>query len=353
MTQPVIPIPNLRRHLLRGLVAGLVYAILLRIADSGSGYTIMKTVSVAFLFVGPVVLGYLTVREHPSPSWPYRILAPLLPTAVSLLCFLVFGREGAICTLMALPVLLPFSSLGGILGGIGLLRPRGGRMVAALLPFAIMPLEQRFPLPQDAHRLETQIEIHAPAAAVWEEIVEVPLITEAEQRPALFTRLGFPRPISATVDRRGVGGIRRARFEGGVLFLETVTHFEPGRHLRFTIAPQTDSIPPETLDPHVTIGGPYFDVLTGTYTIEPRPGGGVTLHLASEMRVSTHFNFYSRPWVDAIMRSIQLNILEVIRERAEKRALAGEATAGRSGSAVLPLRSVGPKPSPPASAAPA
>jgi hypothetical protein len=71
------------------------------------------------------------------------------------------------------------------------------------------------------------------------------------------------------------------------------------------------------------------------------------------MRVSTHFNFYSRPWVDAIMRSIQLNILEVIRERAEKRALAGEATAGRSGSAVLPLRSVGPKPSPPASAAPA
>src|SRR5262249_40115013 len=152
------------------------------------------------------------------------------------------------------------------------------------------------------------------------EIVEVPPITGAEQRPALFTRLGFPRPVSATIDRRAVGGVRRARFERGVLFLETVTDFQPDHRLRFTIAAQTDSIPPETLDSPVTIGGPYFDVLSGEYTIEPRPDGTVLLHLASELRVTTHFNFYSRLWVDSIMRSIQENILDVIRERAERRA---------------------------------
>ena len=321
MTIAESPKPSFRRHLYRGAVAGLLYAILLRLADRDSGQSIMKVVTIAFLFVGPVALGYLTVREHPSPSWPYRIFAPWLPTAVSLLSFLALGFEGAICIVMSLPVFVPFASLGGVLGGIRALRGPGGRLVAAMLPFVAYPIEQQFRTPQAPHRLETSIAIHAPAAAVWEEIVEVPTITPAEQRPALFTSLGFPRPISATVDRRGVGGVRRARFEGDVLFLEKVTHFEPGERLRFTIAAQTDSIPPETLDRHVTIGGPYFDVLVGEYTIEPREDG-VVLHLASEMRVSTHFNFYARPWVDAIMRSIQENILVVIRARAERRARA-------------------------------
>jgi hypothetical protein len=150
--------------------------------------------------------------------------------------------------------------------------------------------------------------------------VEVPLIRPEEQHPALFTRLGFPRPLSATISRPGVGAIRHARFEGGVLFLETVTDWVPERLLRFTIAAQTDSIPPSTLDRHVTIGGPYFDVLSGRYNIQRDSSGGVTLHLTSELRVSTHFNFYAAIWADAIMQSIQLNILEVIRARAERRS---------------------------------
>jgi hypothetical protein len=45
------------------------------------------------------------------------------------------------------------------------------------------------------------------------------------------------------------------------------------------------------------------------------------LDLTSELRLSTHFNFYASPWADAIMRSIQSNILEVIRARAEARTI--------------------------------
>lgn len=152
---------------------------------------------------------------------------------------------------------------------------------------------------------------------VWRNIVQVPEIRPEEHRPALFTAIGFPRPLSAAMDREGVGGLRHARFEGGVLFLETVTEWEEERRLAFTIAAQTETIPPTTLDPHVTIGGPFFDVLTGIYTIEPLPGGKVRLHLTSRHRVSTRFNVYSGLWADAITRSIQDNILEVIRRRCE------------------------------------
>ena len=48
--------------------------------------------------------------------------------------------------------------------------------------------------------------------------------------------------------------------------------------------------------------------------------GQVTLDLTSELRVSTHFNLYAAPWADAIMRSIQENILEIIRVRAERQS---------------------------------
>jgi hypothetical protein len=135
--------------------------------------------------------------------------------------------------------------------------------------------------------------------------------------------LGFPKPVAATLSRLGVGGVRRATFEGGVVFLESITDWEPERLLRFTIDPVL--VPSTTLDPHVTIGGPYFDVLTGTYELHPLPNGQTRLVLRSEYRVSTAFNLYSEWWAGRIMRSVQQNILAVLRERSEHAApVAGE-----------------------------
>jgi hypothetical protein len=218
---------------------------------------------------------------------------------------------------MGLPLLLIFSSVGGVLGSVPALRGPAGAATTALLPFVLTPLERRVPLPTRTHEVHTSILIAADPATVWPEIIEVPLIQPHERRPALFTRLGFPHPLSATLSRAGVGGIRHARFERGLLFVETVTDWKPEHRLRFTIAAQPDSMRPETLDRHVTIGGPYFDVLSGRYEIRPGPRGKVLLELTSELRLSTHFNLYATPWVDAVMRSVQENILQVIRSRAE------------------------------------
>jgi hypothetical protein len=303
-----------------GVASGLGYGLLTRfIADSDTTRfgAVFGVMTLSFLLLVPLVIGYLTVRPHPRPSWAYRLLAPWLPTVVSVaICYSV-GWEGTICIVMGLPMLLIFSSLGGVIAAITRVRGRAGAASAMLLPFLAAPLEEQLPRPVALHEVHTSISIAASPAAVWAQIIEVPTIQPDEQRPALFTRLGFPRPVSASLSRPGIGALRQARFEGGVLFLETVTDWIPDRRLRFTIAAQTDSIPPSTLDRHVTIGGPYFDVLTGQYDIRPGRDGGVILDLTSELRVSTRFNLYAAPWADAIMRSIQENILEVIRARAE------------------------------------
>ena len=310
---------SFRHPLIGGAVLGLLYGILARfLANADRWGSFFGVMTIAFVFAVPVVLGYLTVRQHPKPSWIFRLVAPWLPITVMVFFCWMVGWEGSICIWIGLPIFLTMSTIGGILGGWSVLR--GGRtsLAAAMLPLAIAPLEHQLVLEPRLHRLETSISIHASPSDVWEHVVEVPTIRTEELRPALFTWLGMPRPVNATLDRRGVGGIRYARFERGVLFIETITHWEDERRLRFTIDAQTDSIPPTTLDRHVTIGGPYFDVVSGEYTLEPRPDGTVLLHLASELRVSTHFNAYARPWVDAIMRSIQVEILEVLRKRAER-----------------------------------
>jgi hypothetical protein len=100
------------------------------------------------------------------------------------------------------------------------------------------------------------------------------------------------------------------------VFTETVNRWEPDSDLRFSIHANTDSIPKSTLDEHVTVGGAFFDVLDGEYRLERRPEG-VLLRLTSHERLSTHFNPYAGVWTDAVMRSIQNQILQVIRKRCE------------------------------------
>ena len=91
---------------------------------------------------------------------------------------------------------------------------------------------------------------------------------------------------------------------------------EPERRLAFTLHARADLIPPTTLDSHVTIGGPFFDTLDGIYVLEPLPGGRTHVVLTSRHRLSTRFNVYSGLWSDAIMRSIQANILEIVTDRS-------------------------------------
>jgi hypothetical protein len=61
----------------------------------------------------------------------------------------------------------------------------------------------------------------------------------------------------------------------------------------------------------------FFDVLDGTYELEPLADGSTRLKLKSHQRISTHFNFYARLWTDFIMSDLQSAIMDVIRRRCE------------------------------------
>ncbi|MEN3333736.1 MAG: hypothetical protein V7641_3101 [Blastocatellia bacterium] len=317
-----------------GLAAGILYGALARI---GFTYNRFKDswslMTLGFIFFVPLALGILTVyygEKERKRSWPYRIFTPWVPCLILMLAAFLIGWEGSICILMALPIFLIMSSLGGVIAALIFQTKRHQQnnfplvIFFAALPFVSASIENQFRLPQSVRMVETQITINASPQIAWRNIERVREIKQNEQKNSLFQLLGFPRPIEATLSHEGLGGVRHASFAGGVLFVETITKWEPEKELNFSIKADTASIPPTTLDEHVTVGGPYFDVLEGSYRIETLSNEQVVLRLSSKHRLSTRFNFYAGWWTDYIMRDIQENILGIIKDRCESQALKGE-----------------------------
>jgi hypothetical protein len=281
--------------------------------------------TIAFLVFVPFAMGYLGVHGYlraSTPSdirWHKWILLPWASVLVTMLVSLLVKWEGWICLIFAAPIMLFFSLLGGFTARLfwGRFKHRSpGTLSAFALPLLLLIVETHIPAPDEIRTVNSGILIHAPAGTVWNNIKSVRAIAPTELPGSWVGRIGFPNPVAATLSHEGIGGVRQASFTGGLVFTETVNRWEPEQDLRFSIHANTDSIPPATLDEHVTVGGAFFDVLDGEYRLEQRPDG-VLLHLSSRERLSTHFNPYAGRWTDAVMKAIQEQILAVIRNRCE------------------------------------
>ncbi|NVO85758.1 SRPBCC family protein [Hymenobacter terrestris] len=305
--------------------AGLLIALLGRFTfasryfNDGGGLLML-----CFLLLVPMALGAVTAHFTPRTAslWWHLVWGPSLTVLVFLTSALLFHLEGMICVLIISPLFTITAALGALIYHF-LTRNEGNQsktyVVAAfaLLPFVLAPLENLLTAPNEYRRVENTIVIAASADVVWQHIVRVPPITAQDLGPSLVDRLGFPRPVEATLSHEGVGGVRRATFERGVEFLETIDVWEPQRRISFSIVPNTATIPPTTFDEHVTVGGRFFDVLRGTYELEPAGPGCTRLVLYSQQRLSTRINPYAGLWTGYIMSEIQRRILEVIRRRCE------------------------------------
>jgi hypothetical protein len=291
-------------------------------SDNKGGAILM---SFSFLFLGPFIAGIITVAQatHKEP-WPVSawILAPWIPVLANILLALAVMWEGIICVIFIAPPALISASLGGVLAGT--LQRHWHRQASrnTLYCFAALPLilaiaETHFKQPLQTRTVDTSIVIHAPLSTVWQNIARVRAIAPSELRRSWANTIGFPRPIEATLSHEGIGGIRNASFERGLNFTETITDWVPNQRIVFTIQADTAAIPRTTLDEHVTVGGRFFDVLTGEYDLHSLPNGDTLLHLSSQERLSTDFNAYAALWSDAVMNDMQSNILHVIRNRCE------------------------------------
>ena len=314
-----------RAYYLWTIFAGVVYGLILRGAVQ-IHWPVPPVLSFGFILSVPFGMGFIAVflAERQTPqSFGAWLYVPFVTVSVALFGTMLAAWEGFICVAMFAPIAWLCGIGGGITAGLIARYMRRSAanvslMIVIVLPFLVTPPAQKLFYSYDVRSVSSVIDIHAPPDLVWRNIERVPSIQASELPPAWNRRIGFPAPDEATLSREGVGGVRHATFKGGVLFMETVDTWEPDQRLGFSIRAQAELIPKTTLDEHVRMGGPYFDVLHGEYALEPLGNGITRLHLTSRHRVSTDVNWYAHLWTDAVMRDIQRSILFVIKNRCER-----------------------------------
>ncbi len=315
------------KGLLFGIVYGLVARGIIALDADGSYIQTGGLMTISFLFFVPLTIGLITAYYNDTITSSSKILGlsmPLFAIMGTIGISVIFGYEGIICAFMALPIFAVMALLGGYIGVNIFHRSKDTKndklyiSLFVMLPFLMAPLENYFGLTDKVFSEETTITIVASETEVWKNITRVKKISKQENHLSLFQVMGFPRPIQAELDTVAIGGIRKAIFDRGLFFTETINEVVPNKILRFSIKADPASTPPEALDEHVMVGGKYFDILEGKYEIEKKNNGTLVLHLTSQFRLSTSFNFYSGYWGKLIMRDIQKNILNIIKARSER-----------------------------------
>ncbi|TWT75232.1 DUF805 domain-containing protein [Allorhodopirellula solitaria] len=240
------------------------------------------------------------------------------------------GLDGAICLLMAFPLLWPLSFFGGLAGraiSVARLRYRDERrgMIGTMLLLPLAILLEPFDDHRVLHRVDTTVVINAPADRVWEQVIAFPEITE---RPAWFFRLGIAAPIRARIDGEGVGACRYCEFTTGP-FVEPITVWLPpspsskaGR-LAFDVAEQPQPMREWTPfsglhPPHLEDG---FVSRRGQFLLEPMPGNRTRLTGTTWYDIDVRPRLYWQAWAAPTIHAIHCRVLDHIKRGCEERSM--------------------------------
>jgi hypothetical protein len=308
-----------RNTLLIGLTAGVIYSFLSMLVVSH----FHENVSISYIFVLPMVLGAIPVlfstKEQLKAYQTYLLLPWMITFTFFVLCF-VSGFEGMICLVIIVGPFLLLGTLGAFLFRLIKLKSEGNgtRLYASLLlPFLVLAIETQFQAIDQVHTVSSSIVIKANQSKVWENLKNVKNIQSHEISPHFVHFIGIPKPLNGELDKEGVAGVRQITWEKGIQFKETITSWDEGKGFIYNIDVDPNSIPPKTLDEHVMIGGKYFDVLKGSYTIETLDPRTNKVTLTCTYRVTSNLNLYSKLWADFILDDFNEMILEVIKGRCE------------------------------------
>lgn len=307
-----------------GVPVALLYGLLVRLTfSSDKPYSlVLSTMTCGFLFIVPIVIGALTIRLAPielRSSIPYAIFTPWISIFIVAIGSVAVYLEAAICVVMAIPLFMVFSSLGGYIVMViykNRQSPVQNTMLGIILlaPYLVTPFEMRIPEYDMYREVENEIIINAPVSSVWENIVSIPHIDSKEQGFSIFHLFGVPKLLEASLSHQGMGGTRNIRFDNGLSFIETISEWNEFNSISFSISPNKESSAPAPFD---MVGGKYFAVNEMSYWIEEAENGNVILHLRSRHRLTTHFNSYAGLWTDFMLHNLQSYVLRMIKIRAE------------------------------------
>jgi hypothetical protein len=297
------------------LIAGLLASYLLLLSLG------METVSYTFLIGFPAIASGVVLHFRPTGSlrtligsvvWLFAIMLGAIAAS------LVTGLEGMLCVAMATVPLLIGTLTGGVMYLV-FLRWREetrGALKVVILPIALLAGLNAVQAPPTNHVISNSIMINAAPEEVFRMIKSIPDISPDEVETRLPHLLGIPKPTAA-IWKTGEDGPKRHSYWGqNVRFTEVITGIEKNRRMSWNFEFPQGWAKDGIEDPHVKVGGRYFDILSGEYILEDIEGM-TRLTLITRTYDNSGLGSYARFWHRLFFENFHEVILDVVKNRTE------------------------------------
>lgn len=279
------------------------------------------------LFVGvPIVVGFCPpvlygCRER--RSFRESLIVSLISFCFLPVVLLVFGIEGLLCLVMALPIALPLALAGTVLGHF-LQATLHNKSLASMCVLLLVILSNPV-LMGTEHAIDpappllivsTSITIEASPETVWGHVIGFSKLPEPED--GIFST-GISYPKRAEIHGKGVGAVRYCVFSTGT-FVEPITAWEPPKLLKFSVretpAPMKEWSPYDNLQPPHLHG--FLVSKKGQFRLRHLPDGhtelvGTTWYINNVWPMD-----YWELWSDHIIHRIHERVLKHIKTQSEQ-----------------------------------
>jgi hypothetical protein len=281
----------------------------------------VETVSAAFLLGFPAIAGFLILRFKPKGTLKgvVKNVGWLVGVFLSALVgSLVTGQEGLICVAVAVVPML----LGVLAGGfIYMLFLRWkddtkGALKAVTIPVLALLLVGLPSKEPQIYTITNEIVISAPVDVVFGMLKSIPDIAPDEIQTRASHLLGVPKPTAAVWEETQDGAVRHSFWGDDVHFREMITAFEQNKRIAWDFAFPEGWVADGIEDPHVKVGGRYFNVISGEYILEDL-GRSTRLVLTTRTYDNSGLGAYAEFWHHFFFEDFHEVILDLVKMRTE------------------------------------
>lgn len=281
----------------------------------------VETVSMAFLFGFPAVSGLVIM--HFKPKDTFKSFTNSVGWLVGIVFFsvagsFITGQEGLLCIAVAIVPIL----LGALAGGfiyLLLLRWKDdskGALTAVTIPIVALVILGMPHKEAQIYTITNEIIIDAPTAVVFNMIKTIPDISPDEIPTRASHLLGVPKPTAAIWEETTSGAVRHSFWGNDVHFREVITNIEDNRLIAWDFAFPEGWVADGIEDPHVKVGGRYFNVVSGEYVLTDI-NGKTRLSLTTRTYDNSGLGPYAEFWHHFFFEDFHEVILHLVKNRTE------------------------------------